>query len=111
MSGKQDHTLVLSGDAGIKAAAEVAESLKQALERHRQVSVDTQTLSIADITTIQTLLAARKAAQAEGKSLSMAAPLAAPLHALLKATGFLSHGQSDRDFWLLSSDQPQDATA
>lgn len=106
MTGKREHTLVITGDAGIKSAAEVATGLKDALASHNKVCVDTRTLTAADISTVQSLLAARSSAAAQGKSLLMAVPLGAPLSAVLQAAGFLAASQVHRDFWIPSSDQP-----
>lgn len=93
------YTLVLGADAGIKSAQDVAASLAQALSEHDSIGIDTQTLSGADITTIQTLLAARAKAAQQGKSLEMLAPIGAPLIAVLTAAGFLSPGQDHAGFW------------
>ena len=87
------YTLVLGADAGIKSAQSVATSLTQALSEHDSIGIDTQTLSDADITTIQTLLAARAKATQMGKSLDML------LIAVLNAAGFLSPGQEHAAFW------------
>lgn len=106
MTGKRSHTLVLSGDAGIKSAQDVAQSLRDAIESHAQVSVDTQTLGAADITTIQTLLAARAFAAARNKSLTLLAPLGQNLEAVLQQAGFLAPGQEHAGFWSTPSDQP-----
>lgn len=106
MTGSQDHTHVLSGDAGIKFAAEIAAGLRQALESHKTISVDSQALTTADLTTVQTLLAARASAKARGGALTLALPLGEPLRHVLDHAGFLSPAQPDRDFWTPSSDQP-----
>lgn len=99
MTGTRDHTHVLSGDAGIKNAAEVVNRLRQALESHKSISVDTQTLTAADITTVQSLIAARISAEAQGKSLRMDAPVGEPLSTVLREAGFLAPDQPHRDFW------------
>jgi hypothetical protein len=106
MTGKRDHTHVLSGDAGIRNAAEVVSGLRQALESHTSIGVDTQALTTADITTVQTLIAARISAEAQGKSLSMASPIGEPLSTVLRHAGFLSPSQPHRDFWASLSIQP-----
>ncbi|MHA6297043.1 STAS domain-containing protein [Devosia sp. CAU 1758] len=106
MTGERTHTLVLTGDAGIKAAQDVAASLREAIENNKSIAVDTQTLSAADITTVQTLLAARASALAQGKQLRLLAPLGSPLQALLGHAGFLSPGQEHLAFWSATSDQP-----
>jgi ABC-type transporter Mla MlaB component len=104
MTGTRPHTLVLSGDGGIKAAAEIAASLKAALDAHQHIDVDTQTLTGADVTTAQTLLAARASAAAEGKVMHLLAPLGPPLALVLQQAGFLAAGQDHRGFWAASPD-------
>lgn len=106
MTGKRDHTHVLSGDAGIRNAAEVAMALRQALEDNAAVTVDSQTLTAADLTTVQSLIAARVSAHAKGKSLSMDSPLGEPLSDVLRNAGFLSPGHPHRDFWAPLYTQP-----
>ncbi len=106
MTGQRDHTHVLSGDAGIKNAAEVVIALREALAGNRAIRVDSQALTAADITTVQALIAARIAAQAQGKSFSMDAPIGAPLAAVLRDAGFLAPHQSHKDLWAPLSHQP-----
>jgi ABC-type transporter Mla MlaB component len=106
MAEERTHTLVLSGDAGIKSAHEVAGSLREALEGHARIEVDTQTLSAADVTTVQTLLSARASASALNKQLTLLAPLGGPLQAVLEQAGFLTPGQEHAAFWSTLPDQP-----
>lgn len=106
MTEDRSHTLVLTGDAGIKSAQDVAASLLEAIENNARVEVDTQTLSGADVTTVQTLLSARATAHARQQDLTLLAPLGASLTAVLDQAGFLSPGQKHRDFWTTIADQP-----
>lgn len=106
MTDERTFTLVLSGDAGIKSAQNVADTLRQAIESHSRIDVDTQTLSAADLTTVQTLLSARASAQAQHKHLRLLAPLGGPLHTVLDQSGFLSPGQEHAGFWSPVPDQP-----
>lgn len=106
MTGTPIHTHILSGDAGIKFAADVAAGLGAALKSHQAVSVDTRSLTAADLTTVQSLIAARVSAEAQGRTLLMAAPVSPALHAVLSDAGFLSPAQPNRGFWAISSDQP-----
>ena len=103
MTSKSVHVVKVSGDAGLKSAQDVAASLRQALAGHDRVSVATEAITGADITTIQLLLAARKQALATGKSLSLAAPPTGALRELLIQTGCLgADGQpliQDGEFW------------
>lgn len=106
MTGKRDHTLVLGGEAGIKSASDVLAKLREALEKHARVNIDTQAMTSADITTVQTLLSARAKAEASGKTLRMLAPLGAPLAQVLAAGGFLSPQGAQAAFWTPVTDQP-----
>ena len=106
MTDERTHMLVLTGDAGIKNATEVAANLRQAIEKHPAVAIDTQALSAADVTTVQTLLAARVNARAQGKGLSLLAPLGGPLRAVLDEAGFLTPGQEQAAFWSNQPDKP-----
>ena len=83
------HVVKISGEAGLRAAQDIAETLRQAVSRHDKIAVSTEAVAAADITTIQLLLAARKQAETSGKSLSLAAPAAGPLRQLLIAIGCL----------------------
>ncbi|KQX35234.1 hypothetical protein ASD04_14390 [Devosia sp. Root436] len=97
------HVVKISGDAGLRAAQDIAQALRKALAGHDQVAVATEAISGADITTIQLLLAARKQALAAGKSLSLATPPSGVLRDLLIQVGCLdAQGQPllpDGDFW------------
>jgi ABC-type transporter Mla MlaB component len=97
------HLLKISGDAGLRAAQELSERLRQALGHHDRVAIATDAITAADITTIQLLLAARKQAQAAGKSLSLVASPVGVLRDLLIQVGCLDTGgqapSPDDDFW------------
>ena len=106
MTDERTHMLVLTGDAGIKNATEVAANLRQAIENHPAVAIDTRALSAADVTTVQSLLAARVRARAQGKELRLLAPLGGPLQAVLSEAGFLTPGQEHAAFWSEQPDKP-----
>lgn len=97
------HTFKISGDAGLRAAQDIAGLLSNAIASHDDLVVATDAITAADITTIQLLLAARKQAQAAGKSLRLAAAPGGALRDLLIQTGFLdATGNSltpDGAFW------------
>lgn len=98
MTGGSPFTLVIGGDASVKTAEVLASSLKDALDAHSAVQVDTQTLSAADVTTVQTLLAGLSKARAEGKTLAMLTPLGAPLLEVLQAGGLMGQ-EPTAGFW------------
>jgi ABC-type transporter Mla MlaB component len=106
MTEERTHTLVLTGDAGIKSASDVAGALLEAIEHHDRIAIDTQTVSGADVTTIQTLLSARASAHARHKQLTLLAPLGGPLQAVLEQAGFTRPEQEHARFWTDQSDQP-----
>nr|WP_295883960.1 STAS domain-containing protein [uncultured Devosia sp.] len=97
------HVVEISGDAGLRAAQDIALSLRQALAGHDRVTITTAGVTGADITTIQLLLAASKQARASGKSLALTAPPAGALRALLIDVGCLDADghplTADGDFW------------
>lgn len=101
------HVVKITGDAGLRAAQDIAVSLRQALTSHDKVAIATEAITAADITTIQLLLAASRQAQTTGKSLTLAAPPAGALRKLLVEIGCLdADGQPltpDGDFWTQSA--------
>lgn len=99
MGGEPAGTIILRDEAGIRAAADVLRALGGALGRHRHVTVGTEAITGADITTVQTLLAARRQARARGGEVVLSVPLGKALVAVLDAGGFLVPGQEDAGFW------------
>lgn len=99
MSTDGSHAVALSGDAGIRNAADVARRLKEALARHGGITIDTAQVTRADVTTVQTLLAARRQALGAGGGVMLRAPLGEALDSVLRAGGFLASGQGDAGFW------------
>jgi ABC-type transporter Mla MlaB component len=107
MTGDSVHIIKISGEAGLRAAQDVAGTLRQALAGHDRIAIATDAMTGADITTIQLLLAARKQAQASGKSLSLTAAPSGVLRALLIEVGCLDAAghplTPDGDFWTQSA--------
>jgi ABC-type transporter Mla MlaB component len=103
------HVVEISGDAGLRAAQDIAGSLGRALAAYDRVAVATETITGADITTIQLLLAARRQAEASGKSLSLTTTPSGALRAVLIETGCLdADGRPltpDGDFWTTPTPQ------
>ena len=109
------HVFEITGDAGLRAAQDVAGTLRQALAAHDKIAIATEAMTGADITTIQLLLAARKRALASGKSLSLVAPPVGVLRELLIATGCLdAEGRPltpEGDFWIPTTPQAKGKAA
>ena len=103
MTRDSAHVVEITGDAGLKAAQELAVTLRQAISTQDEIAIATDAITSADITTIQLLLAASKLAQASGKSLRLTAKPKGVLRDLLTHTGFLeAQGRAltpDGDFW------------
>jgi ABC-type transporter Mla MlaB component len=101
------HVVKISGDAGLRAAQDIAVSLRQALNDHDKVTIRTDAITGADITTIQLLLAANKQAKDTGKSLALAAAPSGALRTLLIEVGCLDADghplTPDGDFWTQSA--------
>jgi anti-anti-sigma regulatory factor len=89
MTGNHPYMVELPGEAGLRAAQEVAASLQEAITANGAVTIATGAVTGADLTTVQLLLAAKKLADNLGKSLSLAAPPQGALRALLIELGFL----------------------
>lgn len=99
MTGNSTFTLVLAGDVSVRSAQDVLGRLKEAVAAHDAFVVDTADISQADVTTIQTLLAARSKAEALGKSLNLKGPPGPRLQAVLEGAGFLHPAQPAARFW------------
>lgn len=103
LSGDPPGRISLGGDTGIRAAADIMLQLREALARHRRVVVESAGVTGADITTVQTLLAARRQALASGGEVALSAPLGEALANVLRAGGFLAPGLVDAGFWSLAA--------
>lgn len=99
MTGSSSFTLVLSGDVSVKSAQDMLGPLKEAIAGHAAIALDTKDITQADVTTVQTLLAARRKAEALGKSLTLKGPPGPKLQAVLDGAGFLNPAQPMARFW------------
>lgn len=99
MTGNSTFTLILTGDVSVKSAQDMLGRLKEAVAGHAAIALDTKDVTQADVTTIQTLLAARAKAEALGKSLTLKGPPGPKLHSVLEGAGFLNPAQPSASFW------------
>ncbi len=113
MTGQPAHLIKMPAEAGLRTAQDTAALLREALAGFQAVTVATEAITSADVTTIQLLLAARKQALASGKSLTLAAPPTGALRALLIETGCLdANGRAwtpDGEFWIQPTRQSEPA--
>ena len=99
MTGTSTFTLALTGDVSVKSAQDMLARLKAALADHAAIAVETAEITQADVTTAQSLLAARTKAEALGKSLILKGPPGPKLQAVLEGAGFLNPTQPAARFW------------
>ena len=103
MSGSAQH-LPLRGSLGLRDVARLAEELERLLAVSTPVVVDCADLVEIDLSIIQLLISARRAAMSAGRSLTLRHPADGPLERLLKAAGFLAANgttlASDGQFWI-----------
>lgn len=99
MTGQGTFTLALTGDLSVKSAQDFLGQLKAALAEHSVIALDTSDIGQADVTTVQSILAARNKAQALGKSLTLKGPPGTKLKAVLDGAGFTNPAQPAASFW------------
>lgn len=99
MTGTSTFTLALTGDVSVKSAQDMLGRLKEAVAEHGAIALETTDITQADVTTVQTLLAARVKAEALGKSLTLKGPPGPKLQAVLEGAGFLNPAQPMARFW------------
>lgn len=96
-------TLSFDGSRTLANANDVRASLINALQASNLVVLECNGLQDVDLTFVQCLLAARRSAAEQGKSLSLAAPAAGSLREVLQRGGFLStpdaSASPDEAFW------------
>lgn len=94
----------LSGKAGLRQAQDVSDSLGESISAAEHVVIDLGALEGLDVSIAQILLAARKSAAAQGKSLYLQNASSGPVRDFLAGAGLLSpEGQArskEETFWL-----------
>lgn len=99
MTGTSTFTLALTGDVSVKSAQDLLGRLKEAVAAHPAIALDTSGITQADVTTVQSILAARTKAEALGKSMTIAGAPGPKLQAVLEGAGFLAPAQPAAHFW------------
>jgi len=84
-----DSHVTLSGSLGLKDATRLRAELQSALETHPAVTIDASDLGDADISIVQLLVAAQKAAVASDRTLTLKADKDGVLGKLLVKSGLL----------------------
>lgn len=101
--------LVFGGEQTIRNCAEARDRLLAAIAENDTVVIDCRSLTEADLTLVQTLVAARRSADASGRRLRLSAPVAGPLQDVLRRGGFTGGAadacSADDTFWTTVEDQ------
>lgn len=82
----------LGGDLTIRSAEAIRVELLRRLGRSPRVVVDCSAAGDVDLSFIQQIIAARRSAERDGGSLSLAHPIPDPLHSVLSRGGLLGDG-------------------
>jgi ABC-type transporter Mla MlaB component len=99
--------VVLEGAVTLRTIDSTHAALRDALTKHAKIDIDCAKATEIDLGVIQLLLAARKSAEAAGKTLALCAPADGALREALVRGGFLpsppdSPASAD-SFWLKGS--------
>ena len=93
----------LRGTLGLRDAAELAATLETAIAGHPSTTIDAASLAGADFSILQVLAAARRSADAAGRTLRLKAPQGGALAQLLIRAGFVGPDGApradDESFW------------
>jgi ABC-type transporter Mla MlaB component len=96
--------LVLAGTATIRSADAMHARLARCLRRHSNIEIDCGGVTEVDLILVQLLLAVRKSARRDGKTVVLSAPASGALREAHTHGGFLpsvaGNSGGDNAFWL-----------
>ena len=99
--------VVFDGVQTVRNIQAAYDRLSAAIAEHQTIEVDCEGIAELDLSLIQLLLAAKRSADKNGKSLRLAAPAAGNLRVAIDRAGFLAAGVGEPDqaqaFWLQTS--------
>ncbi len=90
--------VTIAGQIDVQSIAPVHRDLLNAVQGSNVIVLDVANVSDVDLTLVQLIVAARRYADASGKSLRLSGPATGKLHECLSRGGFLSGGVEKR-FW------------
>ncbi len=100
-SGVECAEMVLSGDLTIKGIEAIHAQLLAEMQLHSNIILNITDVVEADLTFVQLVESARSTAARNGGRLTLRAPVAATLRAVLERGGFLDPADPTRtQFWL-----------
>jgi len=98
------HRLVLDGALTIRNMPSIHSRVLDAIRRHQTVQIDSAGATEVDLSFVQLLVAARRSAALEGRSLSLTDPATGPVLDTLTRAGLLDPKNPDLSgneaFWL-----------
>jgi ABC-type transporter Mla MlaB component len=99
--------VTLTGELTVRTIANVRDKLAEALRRNDTVQLKFRKTGEVDLTFVQLVEAARRAAAEGGKQLSLATPAKGPLREILERGGFVGAHSAERTAFWLHGDQAQ----
>lgn len=91
--------VIAAGDLCLPTIGLLADDLTQAFAAPAPVRLDLSAVTAPDLSVVQLVESARIAARETGTDFALAAPVAAPFHALLTRAGFTPASDDDATFW------------
>jgi ABC-type transporter Mla MlaB component len=93
--------LTLVGALTVRNIRQIHDHMRDVLRQHAHMRIDCQAASDIDLSFIQLVLAARRSAEAEGKSVSLAHPASGVLLERLTQSGLVGPdaNQAEQVFW------------
>jgi ABC-type transporter Mla MlaB component len=93
--------LTLVGALTVRNIRQIHDHMRDVLHQHAHMRIDCQAASDIDLSFIQLVLAARRSAEAERKSMSLAHPASGVLLERLTQAGLVGPdaNQTEQDFW------------
>ncbi|MBB6506482.1 anti-anti-sigma regulatory factor [Sphingomonas endophytica] len=91
--------VVAAGDLCLPSIGSLADDLSQAFAAGDAVRLDLSAVAAPDLSVLQLVESARRAACDEGRDFALTAPVGAPFRALLARAGFIPASDEDATFW------------
>jgi anti-anti-sigma regulatory factor len=91
--------VIAAGDVCLPSFGLLSEELSHAFAASDAVRLDLSAVAAPDLSVVQLVEAARRAARADGRDFALAAPVGAAFRALLARAGFIPASGDDADFW------------
>lgn len=91
--------VVAAGDLCLPTIGLLADDLSQAFAASDAVRLDLSAVAAPDLSVVQLVESARRAARDDGRDFALTAPVGDPFRALLARAGFIPASDDDALFW------------